>query len=72
MWARIGVVAAAVWVGLVALMSATSRNFEWFPNSYANQFKSEINFGPAFVWAVAGIAIIAVLAVGIPWIGKAK
>src|SRR5262249_22249338 len=63
-WHRLGVVAACVWVGLVALLSATQRGFYWF---FATHYY-ESSFGPAFIVAVVGVLIIGLLAIGIPWI----
>jgi len=71
-WFRLGIVAAGVWIGTVTLLSSTQRNFEWFPNSYINEYRSVINFGPAFVVAIVGVLVIAAVAVGIPWILAAR
>jgi hypothetical protein len=68
LWNRIGVIASAVWLGIIMISSALSRNFEWFPNSYSNEFKSELHFGPAFIVAAVGVAVIVAVCAGVPWI----
>jgi hypothetical protein len=68
LWTRIGVVASAVWLGTIIIISTQSRNFEWFPNSYTNEFKSELHFGPAFIVAAVGVGVIVAICAGVPWI----
>jgi hypothetical protein len=68
LWTRIGVIASAIWLGIIMIISTVSRNFEWFPNSYSNEFKSELHFGPAFIVAAVGVALIIAICAGVPWI----
>jgi hypothetical protein len=65
-WQRVGVVAAVVWVGGIAIISAIARDFYWFHDSY---YRNPI--GPAAITAGVGLAIIGAIAVGIPWIADA-
>jgi hypothetical protein len=61
LWTRIGVIASAIWL---IIISVVSRDFEWFPNSYSNEFKSELHFGPAFIVAAVGVALIVAVCAG--------
>jgi hypothetical protein len=67
LWSRIGVIASAVWLGIIIIISTSSLNFEWFPNSYSNEFKSELHFGPASIVAAVGVAVIVAVCAGVPW-----
>lgn len=71
LWSRIALVASACWLGVIVIVSAISRNFEWFPNSYLNPYNYSLHFGPASVTASVGIAVIYAVCVGIPWIADA-
>ena len=71
LWTRTGAVASVVWLGIIIIISTQSRNFEWFPNSYYNEVKSVLHFGPAFIVAVVGIAVIVAICAGVPWIAAA-
>lgn len=71
-WLRSGAVAAGIWVALMVIVSAISDNFEWFPGSYSNPWRTVINFGPAVIVTLCGLAIIAAVSFGIPWIAEAK
>jgi lysylphosphatidylglycerol synthetase-like protein (DUF2156 family) len=62
-WGKLGVVAAATWLGFLMIASAISRDFVW-----TYQYKNEI--GPALVTAMAGLAIIAVICAGVPWVAE--
>lgn len=63
-WLRIGVIASFAWLGGVVIYSSISRNFEWVL-PYSNRL------GPAAITAIAGMAVIAVVCLGIPWIVQA-
>lgn len=63
--ARVGAVAAVVWVGVVVVWSQVSRQFYWF-EAY------DWTTGPAAKTAIVGLIIIAVVAAGIPWIAAAS
>lgn len=67
-WPRISVVVSAVWLGGVMIASQVSRNFEWFPNSYRNEY----SLGPAAITAFVGVVVIFIVGFGIPWIFESK
>lgn len=63
---RVGVVAAVVWLGGVAIASAILPKFYWYASNYYDS-----GIGPAAITGVLGLAVIYALAVGIPWIAEA-
>lgn len=72
MWLRACIIANAAWFLIVLLISANSRDFEWFPGHYWNLSDSILHAGPAFLTWLFGAALICVIAFGAPWILQAN
>jgi apolipoprotein N-acyltransferase len=65
--ARIGAIAAVVWVGVVLIWSQANPRFYWLGSGVYDSA-----LGPAAITAAVGLALIAALAIGIPWIAAAR
>jgi hypothetical protein len=61
-WLRVAVIASLVWIGVIVIASATARNFAWAHGYYSSEP------GPATITAIAGVLVIWVCCLGIPWI----
>jgi hypothetical protein len=59
-WKRVGLIATVIWCALIAIVSAMSRDFQWF------EYRGAL--GPASITAIAGLIIILVLCAGVPWL----
>ena len=63
-WFRVAVVGSALWLSVIAILSATMRDFAW--STYRDAL------GPAGVTAIVGVCAIFVLCLGVPWVMRAK